>query len=100
MVMRAIKGVIDFAAGVALGAAAGAGIAYLAAPRSGDDLRKDGQDLVDSAVSAGERARIDRESELRDKFRMQVGRQQALTAPVDNDVLGSEIGHTSVPVSS
>ena len=32
MVMKAIKGVVDFAAGVAVGAVAGAGIAYLTAP--------------------------------------------------------------------
>ncbi|MEZ4532120.1 MAG: hypothetical protein R2855_14015 [Thermomicrobiales bacterium] len=41
--------VVDFAAGVAVGAVAGAGIAYLTTPRSGDDLRQEGIDLVDSA---------------------------------------------------
>ena len=78
MVMKAIKRVVDFAAGVAVGAVAGAGVAYLTAPRSGDDLRKEGQELVDTAVDTGERARLDREAELRDKFRMQVGNQEAL----------------------
>ena len=100
MVMKAIKRVVDFGAGVAVGAIAGAGIAYLTAPRSGDDLRKEGQDLVDSAVSAGERARIDREAELRDKFRMQVGKRDALTSNPDNAVLGSETHQPTVPFPS
>lgn len=100
MVLRAIKGVVDFAAGVAFGAIAGAGVAYLTAPKSGDELRQDGQDLVDTAVSAGERARIDREAELRDKFRMQVGRQDALTSTPDNLVLGTETHPPTVPIPS
>ena len=58
MVMRFVRRTADFAAGVAVGAVAGAAIAYLSAPRSGDDLRKEGQELIDSAVHAGERARI------------------------------------------
>ena len=100
MVMKAIKRVVDFGAGVAVGAIAGAGIAYLTAPRSGDDLRKEGQELVDSAVSAGERARIDREAELRDKFRMQVGKRDALTSTPDNTVLGIETTPPTVPFPS
>ncbi len=100
MVMKAIKRVVDLAAGVAVGAVVGAGAAYLVAPRSGDDLRKEGQDLVDSAVSAGERARIDREAELRDKFRMQVGRSDALTSVPDNEVLGTETHPPAVPFPS
>ncbi len=100
MVMKALKSVVDFAAGVAVGAVAGAGIAYLTAPRSGDDLRKDGQDLVDSAMNAGELARIDREAELRDKFRIQVGRRDALTSEPDNAVLGAEPQQPAVPFPS
>ena len=98
--MKAVKRVVDFAAGVAIGAVAGAGIAYLTAPRSGDDLRKEGQDLVDSAVSAGERARTDREAELRDKFRKQVGRRDALTAAPDITVLGPETYQPTIPFPS
>lgn len=90
MLMRLIKGTVEFAAGVTVGAAAGAAVAYLTAPRSGDDLRKEGLLLLDSAMHAGERARIDREAELRDKFRMQVGNQQALTTQADDAVLGVE----------
>jgi len=100
MLMKAVKRVVDFAAGVAVGAVAGVGIAYLTAPRSGDDLRKEGHDLVDSATSAGERARIDREAELRDKFRMQVGRRDALTADPDNTVLGTETHPPTIPFPS
>ena len=100
MVMNAIKRVVDFAAGVAVGAVAGAGVAYLTAPRSGNDLRKDGQDLVDSAVSAGERARIDREAELRDKFRMQVGRNDALLTTPETTILGVETQPPTVPFPS
>jgi gas vesicle protein len=97
MVMKAIKGVVDFAAGVAVGAVAGAGIAYLTAPRSGRDLRKEGEDLVESAKHAGERARIDRESELRDKFRNQVGSQHAFTTPVDDAAIASDPPVTAIP---
>jgi len=100
MVMNAIKRVVDFAAGVAVGAVAGAGIAYLTTPRSGDDLRQEGIDLVDSARDAGERARIDREAELRDKFRMQVGRRDALTSTPDNAVLGAESHPSTIPLSN
>ncbi len=100
MVMKAIKRVVDFAAGVAVGAIAGAGIAYLTAPRSGDELRREGQELVDTAMSAGERARIDREAELRDKFRMQVGRRDALTSAPDNDALGIETHPPTIPIPS
>ena len=100
MVMKVVKRVVDFAAGVAIGAVAGAGVAYLTAPLSGDDLRKEGQDLVDSAISAGERARIDREAELRDKFRKQVGRRDALTADPDNTVLGTETYRPTIPFPS
>ncbi len=100
MVLNAMKRVVDFAAGVAVGAVAGAGVAYLTAPRSGNDLRKEGQDLVDSATSAGERARIDREAELRDKFRMQVGRSDALSTSPDDAVLGTETQIPPVPFPS
>jgi hypothetical protein len=100
MVMKAVKRVVDFAAGVALGAVAGAGIAYLTTPCSGDDLRKEGHDLVESAAEAGERARLDREAELRDKFRMQVGRREALTASPDNAVLGAESQPPTIPFPS
>ncbi|MCA9859634.1 MAG: YtxH domain-containing protein [Thermomicrobiales bacterium] len=98
--MRAIKRVVDFGAGVAIGAVAGAGVAYLAAPKSGADLRKEGQDLVDSAIHAGERARIDRETELRDKFRVQVDRRDALAAPADESELTTEYANTTVPFPS
>ena len=100
MVMKAVKRVVDFAAGVAVGAVAGAGVAYLTAPRSGDDFRKEGLDLVDSARNAGELARVDREAELRDKFRMQVGRRDALTAEPDNEVLGAEVHPSTIPFPS
>ncbi len=100
MVMRAIKGVVDFAAGVAIGAVAGAGVAYLTAPRSGHDLRREGQDLVDEAVHAGERARVDREQELRDKFRNQVGSKEALTAPAADAMLTSDPPAAPIPFPS
>lgn len=100
MVMNAIKGAVDFAAGIAIGAIAGAGVAYLTAPRSGRDLRKDGQDLVDSARHAGDRARVDRESELRDKFRNQVGSQESLTAPVDEAGRASDRPVAPIPFPS
>jgi gas vesicle protein len=100
MVMRFVRRTVDFATGVAVGAAAGAAVAYLAAPRSGDDLRKEGQDLIDSAVHAGERARIDREAELRDKFRTQVGHREALTHQADDIELNATAQPPSVPFPS
>lgn len=90
MIKRVVKSTVDFAAGVAVGALAGAAVAYLTAPRSGDDLRREGQDLIDSAVHAGEQARLDREAELRDKFRIQVGNRDALTIdPRSSDPVAS-----------
>ncbi len=100
MVMKAIKGVVDFAAGVAIGAIAGAGAAYLAAPKSGRDLRADGQELIDSAKHAGERARIDRETELRDKFRNQIGNRDALSTAVDQAAIKTDPPVTAVPFPS
>ena len=100
MVLKAIKGVVDFATGVAIGAVAGAGVAYLTAPRSGKDLRSEGQHLVDEAMHAGERARTDREDELRAKFRNQIRNQDALTAPVDDAVLVSDHPSAAIPFPS
>lgn len=100
MLMRLIKKSVDFAAGVAIGSVAGAAVGYLVAPTSGDDLRKGGHDLVDSAREAGERARLDREAELRDMYRMRVGNQQALTSQPDNVGLGDEQTASSLPVPS
>src|SRR3954464_3442858 len=100
MVMEAIKGVVDFAAGVAGGAVVGAGAAYLAAPKSGRALRTDGQELIDSAKHAGERARIDRETELRDKFRNQTDNQQALSTPVDDAAIATDPPVVSIPFPS
>lgn len=89
MVRKAIRKLVDFSIGIAIGGAVGAGIGYLTAPASGHDLRQQGHDLVASAKHAGERARIDREAELRDKFRVQVGNQQALSAPLDDASIAS-----------
>jgi gas vesicle protein len=100
MVMRFVRRTVGFAAGVAAGAAAGAGVAYLTAPRSGDDLRKEGQELIDSAIHAGDRARIDREAELRDKFRAQVGHRDALTHQSDATVAPPESTPPAVPFPS
>lgn len=90
MLMSAIKKVVDFSAGVAIGALAGAGAAYLATPKSGRALRTEGQELIDSAKHAGERARVDRETELRDKYRDQVGNREALSRPIDEAALTTE----------
>lgn len=100
MIKRAVRTVVGFSAGVAIGALAGAAAGLLSAPRSGDDLRKEGHELVDAAKEAGERARIDREAELRDKFRNQVGNQQALSAPVDETVSGGTPPATAYPFPS
>jgi gas vesicle protein len=100
MVMNVIKKVVDFAAGVAIGAVAGAGVAYLTAPRSGDALRAEGQDLIESAKHAGERARIDREAELRDKFRNQIKNQDALSTPVDTASIAAEDPAAPIPFPS
>lgn len=100
MIMKALKGVVDFAAGVAIGAVAGAGVAYLTTPKSGDTLRSEGQDLIESAKHAGERARIDRETELRDKFRNQVNNQQALSTPVDEAAISTDPAVAPIPFPS
>lgn len=95
-----LKRTVDFAAGVAVGAVAGAAVAYLTAPQSGDELRQSGQDLIDSAVSEGERARIDKEAELRDKFRRQVGNRDALAPDSDALDAGPSVFTPSVPFPS
>ncbi len=90
MIMKAVRTVAGFTAGVAIGALAGAAAGFLSAPHSGDDLRKEGHEVIDAAKQAGERARVDREAELRDKYRNQVGNPQALSAPVDDAVIGAK----------
>ena len=97
MVKHAIRKLVDFSVGIALGGAIGAGIGYLTAPVSGHDLRQEGRDLIASAKEAGERARIDRENALRDKFRGQVGNQAALSEPVDETARASESPPAEIP---
>lgn len=99
MVMNAIKKIAQFTTGVAIGALAGATVGHFTAPSSGGELRATGRDLIASAKIEGEQARIIRETELRQKFRGQVGDQQAFSDQVAQIPFSKESSTTSQPTT-
>ena len=56
--MEAIKRVFKFSIGGALGAAIGAGVAVLTAPKRGEEFRKESLALVEQVKSEGEAAKL------------------------------------------
>ena len=77
--MEAIKRVFKFSVGGALGAAIGAGVAALMAPKRGEDLRKESMALVEQVKTEGEAAKLAKEQEMMNRFRSQVHDSTAFT---------------------
>lgn len=77
--MEAIKRVFKFSVGGALGAAVGAGVAALMAPKRGEELQKESMALVDEVKSQGEAAKLAKEQEMMNRFRSQVHDSAAFT---------------------
>lgn len=77
--MEAIKRVFKFSVGGAFGAAVGAGVAALMAPRRGEELQAASKTLVEQAKADGEAAKRAREQELMNRFRSQVNDPTAFT---------------------
>lgn len=77
--MEAIKRVFKFSVGGALGAAVGAGVAALMAPKRGEDLRKESMALVEQVKTEGEAAKLAKEQEMMNRFRSQVHDSTAFT---------------------
>lgn len=79
--MGLAKKLFKFTAGSATGAAVGVAVASALAPQRGDVLRKDVNDLVAEARTAGANAQTQTERELAERFRRQVNDPDALTNP-------------------
>lgn len=77
--MEAIKRVFKFGMGGAFGAAIGAGVAALMAPRRGEELQAASKALADQAKADGEAAKAAREQEMMNRFRSQVHDSAAFT---------------------
>lgn len=77
--MEAIKRVFKFGMGGALGAAVGAGVAALLAPKRGEELQQESMALVDQVKAEGEAAKLAKEQEMMNRFRSQVHDSTAFT---------------------
>lgn len=77
--MDAIKRVFKFSVGSMLGAAIGAGVAVLTAPRRGEELQTTTRTLVDQVKADGEAAKRAKEQEMMNRFRSQVSDNTAFT---------------------
>ena len=77
--MEAIKRVFKFGMGGALGAAVGAGVAALMAPKRGEEIKQESMALVHQVKSEGEAAKLAKEQELMNRFRSQVHDSTAFT---------------------
>jgi gas vesicle protein len=77
--MEAIKRVFKFSIGGALGAAIGAGVAALTAPKRGEEFRQESLALVQEVKSQGEAAKLAKEQEMMNRFRSQVHDDSAFT---------------------
>jgi gas vesicle protein len=77
--MEAIKRVFKFGMGGALGAAVGAGVAALLAPKRGEEIRQESMAFIEHVKSEGEAAKLAREQEMMNRFRSQVNDPTAFT---------------------
>lgn len=77
--MEAIKRVFKFGMGGALGAAIGAGVAALMAPKRGEELQQESMALVNEIKAEGEAAKLAKEQEMMNRFRSQVHDSAAFT---------------------
>ncbi len=88
----------NFVEGLIVGAVVGAGVAFFATPRTGDETRAELQSFWNNAVDTGKQAAKQREEELWSEFNVRVNGQSempATTAPgltgQDRPQLGSSV---------
>lgn len=74
-----LAGLLKFAAGSAVGATIGASIGALMAPKKGADTQADTAAFISTARSEGERARLEAEARVAERFRTKVHDPSALT---------------------
>lgn len=70
---------VKFAAGSAFGAALGATIGLLMAPKSGEELQADTAAYFEHVKTEGERARQEAEAQVAERFRQKVNDPSAFT---------------------
>lgn len=63
-----LQTLVKLVGGAVLGAATGAAIGILMAPKSGTDLQSDIKAYIDEVKTAGQRAEEDRRRELQERF--------------------------------
>jgi gas vesicle protein len=76
--MQSVKRLGAFVLGGTIGAGVGALVALLVTPESGDDLKKRARGLATRAQHEGDTARVEKEAELRQRFRSSVDDPTAL----------------------
>lgn len=74
-----IASLAKFALGSALGATLGASIGLLMAPRSGEQTQANTAAFIDNLKTEGERARLEAETQMAERFRHKVGDPNAFT---------------------
>lgn len=74
-----ISTLAKFVAGSAFGATLGATIGLLMAPKSGSELQADTAAYLETLKVEGERARIETEAQMAERFRQKVNDPDALT---------------------
>jgi gas vesicle protein len=77
--MEAIKRVFKFGMGGVVGAAIGAGVAALLAPKRGEEIQQETMAFVDAVKAEGDAAKAAKEQEMINRFRSQVNDSTALT---------------------
>ena len=83
--MALIKKLAKFGAGIAAGSAIGAAIGTLTAPDEGDSFRRKMKQHFETARRAGDEAKAEKQAQLINQFRKDVG---------DFDALEEEVDHT------
>jgi gas vesicle protein len=77
--MEAIKRIFKFSMGSVVGAAVGAGVAAILAPKRGEEIQQETLALVDMVKNEGDAAKAAKEQEMMNRFRSQVNDTTAFT---------------------
>ena len=75
-----ITSLAKFVAGSAMGAAIGATVGMLMAPKSGEQMQVDTQAYIQTIKSEGDKARAEAEANMAERFRKKVNDSSAFTA--------------------
>jgi len=77
--MEAIRRVLKFGLGGAVGAGIGVVVGSLLAPQKGEELQRSSRALIDEAKRAGDAAQAQKQAELEERFRARVSDPGAFT---------------------